>query len=394
MLANETSSRRREQAVTWCLTKSFKSLILICISVAVGLAGAELIVRAYSVMGGELGQRLQNYDFNPSNMPVESYSEDGYRQKPNAIFRYRNGTSANANAQGFRGPVVSDTKPQGTFRIILLGGSTTHGWNVNDDQTIDAYLRQALAKKFPSVNIEVVNLAFDGYDSYQLYLRMRSDGLRFRPDLVIVNEGVNDVRNAHITDLKYPDTRTNGWFEVLASMKQEGTDGPNMWTLAKHYSYLVRVAAFVRHLNYERQVRTKQRTLVKPNPWAVDYFETSLRGIGGLARGIGASIIFSTPPSSLQTRYRPTDTSDISYWVVDAATTQSFRDSLAQRMRLVAADLNGPDHRVNYVSHNVPPEGFMDDCHLTSNGNQIVANNLALAATPFIESAFDGSVTQ
>ena len=365
---------------------SFKTVLIVLVSLSLGLAGAELIARSYAFVGGELGQRLKNYDFNPTLIPVTAYGEYGFRQKPNASFPYRNGTIAHANAKGYRGPVVDDSKPRGTFRIILLGGSTTHGWYVNDDQTIDFYLRQTLASKFPGVPIEVVNLAFDGYDSYQLYLRMQSEGMRLKPDLVIVNEGINDVRNAHIADLQYPDSRTNGWADVLAAAKQEEVDGPSLWTLAKRYSYLVRLSAFLRYLYFERQVVAQQRTLDEPNPHAIEYFEKSLRGIVKLSEESGAAIIFSTPPSSLNVRNKPNDTSDISYWVVDAATTQAYRDSLAQRMRQIAIELNGIGRKAVYVSHELPPEAFMDDCHLTGEGNKVVARNFANAAAPFIES--------
>ena len=51
---------------------------------------------------------------------------------------------------------------------------------------------------------EVVNLALGGYDAYQLFERMRTDGVHFAPDLLIINSGINDVRNALFAGLEIP----------------------------------------------------------------------------------------------------------------------------------------------------------------------------------------------
>ena len=57
-------------------------------------------------------------------------------------------------------------------------------------------MRDLLRTEYPGIRFDVVNLALDGYDSYQLLERLKSDGLGLSPDLVIVNSGINDVRNA------------------------------------------------------------------------------------------------------------------------------------------------------------------------------------------------------
>jgi lysophospholipase L1-like esterase len=69
----------------------------------------------------------------------------GCRQRPGALLRYANGTTATANARGYRGPLIRVPKPVGTFRVVLLGESTTHGWGMSDEHRIDAYLRHGLA---------------------------------------------------------------------------------------------------------------------------------------------------------------------------------------------------------------------------------------------------------
>lgn len=368
----------------------FKKFLFIALSIFLGLLCAELIVRAYTVVGGGLGQRLARFNSAPSAMPIELYGQYGFRQKPNETFHYGNGTRASSNDMGYRGPVLSRAKPEGTFRIVLLGGSATHGFGVNDDQTIDAHLRRILPQRYPGARFEVANLAYDGYDSYQVYLRMQSDGVRLSPDLVIVNSGVNDVRNALFADLQYPDRRTLGWAQVLSSMEAEQQYGLSLWTVAKRRSYLIRLPSFARQLAFERRQLSAQKALVKPSPLAIDYFEKNIRATAALTRQVGAGLILSTPASALSTRYESRETSNRSYWIVDAATTEAYRQSLARRMREVAAELRQGGERVRYVSHDLPPGMFLDDCHLTDAGNRAVAATFADSARPFIKAALRG----
>jgi len=46
------------------------------------------------------------------------------------------------NSEGFRGPEFSKSKPENTFRIFTVGGSTTFGSGVLDDQTWSYYLQE------------------------------------------------------------------------------------------------------------------------------------------------------------------------------------------------------------------------------------------------------------
>jgi hypothetical protein len=106
------------------------------------------------------------------------HGEHGYKQRPGLIQHYPNGTRANWNRFAYRGPEVDTAKRRDVYRIVLLGGSTTHGYAVDDHETIDAYMRSILGDRYRDRRFEVVNLALGGYDSYQLFERMRTDGRR------------------------------------------------------------------------------------------------------------------------------------------------------------------------------------------------------------------------
>lgn len=347
---------------------------------------AEATVRLATYVSAPLTETLHDYD--PMAVQIEPMGEFGYRQRPNSLLHYRNGTTASTNSMGYRGPEVQKTAPAGTVRVILLGGSTTHGFGVRDDETIDTYMRQILSSRHPELRYEVVNLAFDGYDSYELLERFRLDGLLLKPNIVIFNEGINDVRNAWFPKLGDPDSRTLLWGDVVARLRHErDRGGPTAWTVVKHYSYLARLPAYIHDQVHRRQEQIRKVELASaprsagsdltarespPFPDAAELFEKHVRQIIDLAAGQGSSIILSTPPSDLRS-VAPNATSTRSYWLADARATQRYRDELARRLRQIAAQENGPGHTVRYVAPKVPLSAFLDDCHLTAEGNRLVA---------------------
>lgn len=354
------------------------SLGLLLFGLLIGGAMAEVTTRVFArTSASELAGRLS---IDPNEVNVEPHGELGYRQRPGRTFRYRNNTFATSNAMGYRGPEVRGPKAEGTIRIVLLGGSTTHGWGVPDDQTIDRYMSARLDSMYPDRSFEVINLAFDGYDSYQIFERLRSDGLRLDPDFVVVNTGVNDVRNARYPDLQDRDPRTIIWLSEMMRLREEERSGPGIWTRTKRYLYLSRLPGAVRS-----QLSRTPDTLRTPYPDAMDNFERNLVRIVELARADGAVVLLSTEPSSLLTKYEPTDTSDISYWIGDAATTQAYRDSLNGRLQRVVDRLGNADEgivRVPYV--HVEPRLFLDDAHLNSEGNSRMADAFVAALVPFL----------
>jgi len=334
-----------------------------------GALVAELALRVYARVHGPFAARIGEFD--PLGVQVEPFGTLGYRQRPHARLRYPNGTVATANSLGYRGPEISRAKPAGVVRVVLLGGSTTHGWWVNDDQTIDAYMRRMLSTR-SGQRFEVINAALDGYDSRQQLERLRYDLLRLEPDIIIVNSGINDVRNARFPNLVDDDRRTLIWEGPMQRLRDQERYGVSWEDIAKHHSFLLRLPSFV--LNRARGSSTPDTTPT-PNPQAAEYFERNLRRIGQIAARHSIKLIFSTPPSSLRTRHAPTARSDRHYWIRDAETTQQYRDTLAARMQKVAKDLSR-EMSATYLKPQVPPDQFLDDCHLTSQGNATVAGAL------------------
>lgn len=355
--------------------------LLLCSLVVAALA-TEGGLRALAALGNPVARGVAAAD--PYAVKVEPHGAFGYRQRAGAVLPYPNGTHATANRMRFRGPVVNEPKPPGTYRILLLGESSTHGWSVNDSETIDAYLRADLAAERPGLRAEMVNLAYDGYDAYQIWQRLLSDGVPLSPDLIIVNAGVNDVRNAYYPGLSDPDPRTLIWEGEMRRQREErARGGPSAWIRVKHLSFVARFPAVIRQKLAMRRAAWAASSAVSPHPDAAENFTRNVERIAAVARTLSIPLVLSTPPSALLLPDAPVMVPR-SYWIVDRATTQRYRDTLATRMRAVAEHAGAEGQPVAYVAPQLPARMFIDDCHLTPEGNRAMARELARAIAPYL----------
>lgn len=369
---------------------TFVALALLIVVSAVLLL-SEGMTRIAARPGTALEARLRPYD--PFAVLVEPSGATGFKPKPGVTLTYRNGTKAHINSARLRGPVPAMPKPPGLTRIVLLGGSTTFGWGANDDATIAAHMQAALDTLAPGRRFEVLNAAFDGFDTGSIIERLNDDILALQPDLLVINIGINDVRVARYAGLVPSDLRTQRWVEPLRVMREEeARGGPYLRSRIKHWSYLVRLGLLTRDrlasgapVPEDTSATTGARYPIYME--AADRFDRNAREIGRLAAQRGIAVLFSTPPSSLRTKYEPTATSRVSYWLNDAEETQVYRDTLASRLRVVADSLAASGLRTTYVRPSVPVEEFLDDAHLTGAGNRLVAAEFTRAILALLAEA-------
>lgn len=126
----------------------------------------------------------------------------GYRLKPG----YNNGNES-INNLGFRGKNFSKIKSPSTFRIVALGGSTTYGTGVSNDDTYVVRLENILAQSI--ANIEVINGGVSGYHTFHHLLRM-PEIISLKPDLILLYSGWNDYGVALVQGSKYVKNTTQG----------------------------------------------------------------------------------------------------------------------------------------------------------------------------------------
>ena len=86
----------------------------------------------------------------------------------------------NTNSKGLRDKEYDYIKSNGTKRIIFLGDSFTWGWGVEYDKRVTEILENRLK------NTQVINMGVPGYGTTQDFLFLKTEGLKYNPDLIII----------------------------------------------------------------------------------------------------------------------------------------------------------------------------------------------------------------
>lgn len=186
------------------------ALVLVSLSVAFGLC--ELLLARYETA---LLQRAgifvpadptvdgAAWDVDPANFERFRWQRDGnsivhvkstnsrlvYELRPNA----RISDTIQINAAGFRDAEFSEEKPDGVYRIVVLGDSIIFGWLQKQEEIFTELLEQQLnAKAVPGQRFEVYNMGVGGYNAAQELELLRSKVLAYNPDLVLVGYCSND----------------------------------------------------------------------------------------------------------------------------------------------------------------------------------------------------------
>jgi lysophospholipase L1-like esterase len=118
---------------------------------------------------------------------------DVLRLRPGARGAYL-GHEAVINADGLRNPDVPRPKPADVFRILVVGDSVAFGWGVAEADAFPRVLERQLAGSRPGGRrIEVVNAGSPGWGMAHYAEFLRSRGLGYEPDVVVVTLINNDL---------------------------------------------------------------------------------------------------------------------------------------------------------------------------------------------------------
>ncbi len=118
---------------------------------------------------------------------------------------YSNTRGVFHNGQGFRRSAeTSQVKPEGVYRIFVMGGSAAYGLQsmsrygqqkygvIRNDETIDHYLERYLRGRLGYDGIEVINAAITSHYSHHHLIYLNQTILKYSPDMVVFIDGFND----------------------------------------------------------------------------------------------------------------------------------------------------------------------------------------------------------
>ncbi len=308
--------------------------------------------------------------------------------RPGARMIGRN-TAVVINSLGLRGPEIPAVKPDGTFRIACLGGSTTFGTHCSsNDTTWPARLQERLRASRPDLRIEVVNAGVPGYTVSHSRINLEERVLALDPDLIVVYHAANDlsaIQKLYCSSRQVDNKRATALTRVAE------------W-LSRH-SLLYRKVA--KNVNVQLAGRDTARRLDHlPEP-AVAEFRSILSALVDDCRRAGIPVVLCTvathfradQPPAVRRRAAGTSLYYNRYLTVDALIDAFERFNSAIREVAVQAGAPCAD-----VFSAVPgtPVYFGDSIHFSDEGTRLVADCLheTLAASGLVSLREPGGKAQ
>lgn len=159
--------------------KLIVNILISVTSIVIVLLAAEIIIRISWQMSGWVER------------PIYQRSRDPYLRYE--LTPHSNNGLVYVNSDGFRGREYSIKKFANTFRIIMLGDSETLSFMLRQEETLPARLEDLLNRQAGGkLNYEVLNFGVEGYCTLQELEMLKTKGLKYNPDLIILNYVMND----------------------------------------------------------------------------------------------------------------------------------------------------------------------------------------------------------
>jgi hypothetical protein len=179
-----------------------KAVIFSLLPVLFLLLSAEGVVRFFDLDKA----RLYSLPIGKRANAIISDPELLWSLKPNYHYTL-DGVTYEMNSLGLRSPEVP-AKPEGEFRILSLGESTTFGIGVPAEQTYSAQLEKILNQSGPKAgaapgknrHFRVINAGVSAYSSTQSVRYLKLRGLKLQPDMVLFYHEANDYLPTTIRD--------------------------------------------------------------------------------------------------------------------------------------------------------------------------------------------------
>jgi lysophospholipase L1-like esterase len=172
-----------------------KAFIVVVIALIAVLASVEVGLRLIEKTGAfpkfyqGLGKARPPLDRRTGTGMFYAHHYSGYAMKPN----YQRESFERINNVGFRGEDIAPKKPEGVYRIVALGGSTTFAVYLPWTESYPYHLQQELRERFGTDKIEVINGGLTGSTSGESFHRLATQVLPVDPDMIIIYHAYNDL---------------------------------------------------------------------------------------------------------------------------------------------------------------------------------------------------------
>ncbi|MGD2085916.1 MAG: SGNH/GDSL hydrolase family protein [Candidatus Aminicenantes bacterium] len=190
MAEKEATTSTKSQMRKKKLKKIFTGIAVIFLSVLFTLLGLELLLRVVDPFRSHPGKKV--FSAVTKLYKLSNNKNLVYELRPNSDLKLeKRGVEIKINAFGFRDKNYHLNKGD-KKRIIFIGDSLTYGWSINLHETYHKQLEEMLHAK--DYNTDVMGMGIVGYNTVQEYHLIKEKGVKFNPDIIVLQMCCNDFR--------------------------------------------------------------------------------------------------------------------------------------------------------------------------------------------------------
>ena len=162
------------------------NLYVFMVSMLIMLLVVEWGLRVFNPFGVEFFHLLPYHMQGMVDDPLLGYKHD------KTISYMLGSRRVTINDHGLRDTDIPYVKPDNEKRILVLGDSVTFGWGVSQGEAFSDQM-EPLLREQTGGHWQVINAGVNGYNTEQEAAYLRSEGMRYSPDYVLLIYVSNDV---------------------------------------------------------------------------------------------------------------------------------------------------------------------------------------------------------
>lgn len=287
----------------------------------------------------------------------------GSLKKDHFLLKNDNSRKITTNKYGYRITEAEALDFPRKTTIVCLGGSTTFGTRVTDEDSWPFMLQSKLGKDY-----KVYNLGVPGYSTLESLIQLLTFVPELKPDIVINYQGWNDIRNYHLKS-NYPDYYAHGISQKTALKINK----PKL----KDYSFII----YLTKKLSRKIIKRKKHNITVETPGSDSKIDSiyarNLKTIQLLANNLNAKQIYI--PQVLNLDFFKNSEKNIGRpWTPTIRDTEmpflikNFNSIMSKSIKtndstclIIENILDGYDWKLNH---------FVDDGHFSKKGNEVFSN--------------------
>ena len=333
------------------MKKFYSNAGLLLISIVFSLLLGEFIVRK-----ANLSKTWESYLDGELILDLKTVYGDkiGYRRRPGITFNSARGAVYVINDLGFREKKISQQN-KGKIRLAFLGDSVTEGFGVSiDDRYTSLVEKSLIAQKHP---VETINFAVAGHSTSDQLAVFRKFLIQFHPDYLFLQMCYNDF------DKNYGDANPQLQFTAKPPEKKPFT---LIGFLQAHSAFYLFLAE---RYNYQKLSSDIPNSLlptsgsVTADQWK--FTVSFLDEIQKLCLDNNIQLLISYVPLEVEVVIKDEQKGNL---------VNNKIKSYCTSRKIEFLDLVTPLRNYNKGPRQ---QLYLDDCHLTSSGNSLIAGIIA-----------------